>query len=335
MNAYQPTVDILLATHNGERYLQEQIESIRYQTYKEWRLLISDDCSSDNTLGIIKSYAKADPRITLVSESKRFGGAKENFFHLLHQSTGQLAMFCDQDDVWLDDKIEVTLRAMRRAEADTDTSIPVAIFTDSVVVDEDLRFLSYSFQRFDRCYPYQTNLRRLLASNAAPGNTMMVNRPLVRLLQSVEQPKRIIMHDWYAMLLASAFGTVVYIPTPTLLYRQHKNNTLGAISLNSLSKILHRMGPERDAERTARLKVEYESASQAAYFANRYATQLSEEQYEQAKAYVQAITTSRLSLAIFNLARSGCWRPGLTGKIGQILHRCEFRRYVSHPSELL
>lgn len=324
MNEHQPTVDILLATHNGEKYLREQIESIRYQTYENWRMLVSDDCSSDNTLGIIKGYAKADSRIALVSESKRFGGAKENFFHLLQQSTSQLAMFCDQDDVWMDDKIEVTLRSMLQAEASTDSSLPIAIFTDSVVVDEHLQVLSYSFHNYLNISPYRTKHNHLLLENTASGNTMMLNRPLIRLLQEVKQPTKTCMHDWFAVLVASALGKVIYIPVPTLLYRQHENNTVGAVTCTPPLGVLKRFSPEFKNIKASRYEYENTLVEQAILLANTYASRLSNERYAQVMGLAEALTAKRFSLAIQSLIRSKCWKPGVLPKMRQILHRYDF-----------
>ena len=96
-----------MATYNGERFIAEQIESIQRQSYKNWRLLVSDDCSTDGTLDVVRRYAAEDGRIRIVSEGVKHGGAKENFFSLMTCSDAPYCMFCDQDDVWLPDKIRL------------------------------------------------------------------------------------------------------------------------------------------------------------------------------------------------------------------------------------
>lgn len=212
---------------------------------------------------------------------------------------------------------------MRRVSDGVDSSLPIVVFTDSIVVDENLETLSDSYQRFAIHYPHHTELRRLLAANTAPGNTMILNQPLVRLLQDVEQTSAIVMHDWFAMLLASAFGKIVYVPTPALLYRQHRNNVIGAVRRTLISKIANRLGPENDSEKDARLKVENEIAAQAAFFANTYASKLTKKQHRQASEYAKAITADRFPLAVMSLVKSGCWRPGPTQKVGQVIHRYE------------
>ena len=329
MGSPQPTIDILLATYNGEKYLREQIESIRYQTYDNWRLLISDDCSSDNTLDIIKNYVEMDSRIALISESRHFGSAKENFFHLLQHSTGSLVMFCDQDDVWLDDKIEVSLKEMEHAGGTEDSSLPTVVFTDSIVVDEDLQVLSYSYHKYANRHPYCCEYKRLLITNTAAGNTMMLNLPLVRLLQDVKHPSAVCMHDWFAMLVASAFGKIVYTPIPTVLYRQHGSNAVGAVKSTLSSKVLHRLNSKKDAEKVNRLNEESKAAAQAAFFAETYATLLSDKLYTETMEYVKAINADRLSPAVASLIKSGCWKPGLLPKIGQILHRYEYCKEIA------
>ena len=101
-------IDILLATYNGEKYLQEQIESILNQTYTDFRLLISDDASTDNTIKIIEEYAKKDKRILTFVQKENLGVIK-NFEFLLNKVENEYFMFSDQDDIWMKEKIEKSL----------------------------------------------------------------------------------------------------------------------------------------------------------------------------------------------------------------------------------
>lgn len=77
----EPLIDILMATYNGERFIAEQIESIQRQSYKNWRLLVSDDCSTDGTLDVVRRYAAEDGRIRIVSEGVKHGGLRRIFSH--------------------------------------------------------------------------------------------------------------------------------------------------------------------------------------------------------------------------------------------------------------
>ena len=106
------TVDILLATYNGELYIETQILSIISQTFKKWQLLIHDDGSSDTTIFIIKKWAAIDNRIKLIEDEVKTRNAAKNFMHLLKYSTAEYVMFCDQDDIWFDNKVQLMFDTM-------------------------------------------------------------------------------------------------------------------------------------------------------------------------------------------------------------------------------
>ena len=136
-----------MATYNGSCFVGEQIESIQSQTYRNWRLLVSDDCSTDGTLDVVKRFACIDSRIQIISEGVKHGGAKENFFSLMRHSDSRYCMFCDQDDVWLPEKISNTFASMRRLEGEYQ-DVPLLVFTDMKVVDGNLATIHESFERF-------------------------------------------------------------------------------------------------------------------------------------------------------------------------------------------
>lgn len=110
-------VDILMATYNGEKYISEQLESIIGQDFKDWKLFIRDDGSKDNTIHIIDNYMKKFPdKIELIDNYNRNLGVKLNFGELMKRSKNQYCMFSDQDDVWLPNKISITLNKMKELE---------------------------------------------------------------------------------------------------------------------------------------------------------------------------------------------------------------------------
>ncbi|MBR4154305.1 MAG: glycosyltransferase [Paludibacteraceae bacterium] len=108
------SVAILMATYNGAKYLREQIDSLFVQTYRDWTLYIQDDGSKDATLDIIKEYS--DERIVLVDVGLTRQGAGMNFMSLLNMVESEYYMFCDQDDVWFEDKMEKELARMKEIE---------------------------------------------------------------------------------------------------------------------------------------------------------------------------------------------------------------------------
>ena len=323
-----PVVDILLATHNGEEFLREQLESIKLQTYQDWRVLISDDSSTDGTRVIMREYCERDSRFSVVSHGQVFGGSKENFFNLLKYSTNEYVMFCDQDDVWLDDKIEVSLKAMRACEGETGHSCPILVFTDAVVVDDRLQIIAPSFHKHAGLHPDNPQLTQLIVANSAAGNSMMVNRSLADMLREADDVESICMHDWYAMLLASAFGRIEYLSVPTLLYRQHGGNVIGANKLTLTDKLRNRFSSINSTERNKRLQRERECAVQAASFLRQYGSRLPVRSEKQLEEYVAAIGSKSFAKGIVHLFRSGCWKVEQTERIGQVIHRLEYSVYA-------
>lgn len=137
------SVQILMAVYNGERYLDQQIESILNQSFQDWELLISDDCSTDRSLDVIRLYCERDSRIRLVLDGSHFGSAKSHFMALFRIASAPYVMTADQDDVWDTHKIELTLNKMK--ESEIKSSGPVLVCTDLRVVDQNLNLISPSF----------------------------------------------------------------------------------------------------------------------------------------------------------------------------------------------
>ena len=107
-------IDILMATYNGEKFLRPQLDSILQQSNQDWQLVIRDDCSTDRTVEVIKEYQLLRPeQIRLIQAEQPSGSAQNNFFQLLQYSSAEYTMFADQDDVWLPQKIQLTLDKMQ------------------------------------------------------------------------------------------------------------------------------------------------------------------------------------------------------------------------------
>ena len=133
-------VDVLVATYNGEKYLREQLDSIRKQQYKNIRILISDDCSKDRTQEILQEYEKKDDRIKIFLLDRNLGSNK-NYEFLLRQVESKFYMLSDQDDVWLPEKIEKTIQKQKETRAEL-------VFGDLEVVNEKLETIYPSFGDF-------------------------------------------------------------------------------------------------------------------------------------------------------------------------------------------
>ena len=193
-------IDVLLATCRPDPgMLKAQLESIRAQRGVEVNLIRREDAGGD--------------------------GARGNFAALLEMSGAEYAAFADQDDVWMDDKLERSLAKMRELEERWGRDVPLLVYTDATVVDRDLRPLDGSLFHRISVDPLRTRPEQLVMQTGAYGNTMLMTAALQRLAAPV--PEKAFMHDSWVMLVASVFGKTCFLAEPTLLYRQHGGNAIG------------------------------------------------------------------------------------------------------------
>lgn len=224
---------ILLSTFNGEKYLAAQLDSIIAQYHTNWTLLIRDDGSSDKTVDIIHDYAKKDARVQCLNDNIGNLNIIKSFSRLmeagLHRDEPYI-FFCDQDDLWLPNKIDLTLNELHRIEASSHTDTPILVHTDLKVVDENLKTIYPSYLRYENLKRNPKNpIKTLLINNYITGCTIGMNRALLKLATPVPDDAR--MHDWWCGLCAAACGHIGFISEPTILYRQHSNNTIGSNGL--------------------------------------------------------------------------------------------------------
>ena len=236
------SVEILMATYNGAKFLPEQIESLLSQSWQTWHLTVSDDASTDNTPNILEYYAQLYPnKIRRVIPCKKFGNARDHFFWLMAQCTAKYIMFCDQDDVWHPYKISVTMEAMRKAEEKSKPETPILIFTDLSPVDKTLRSIAPSLMEMQQQNPRATDYRSILYQNVVTGCTSAINRPLAQWANRCCAPEKTMMHDWWIALVAARFGRIVYIEQSTMKYRQHDDNSIGAQDVRSMMYIRYKV----------------------------------------------------------------------------------------------
>lgn len=280
-------VDILLASYNGEKYIAEQIESIISQSFSDWNLIIQDDCSADKTIEIVRVYAKKYPyKISVHINEKPSGSAKANFFSMLRRVKNDYVMFCDQDDVWNKDKIEITFKKMREAENENNR-IPVLVHSDLKVADCNLKTLHKSFVKYQGLNPNYNTINKLVVQNNVTGCTVMINKFLVDLLTA--ETEGALMHDWWLALVAGSFGKIAFCPEQLVLYRQHGNNQLGAVNNRSAKGVLHII--TKSAETKKRVMSTYIQAEQ---FYKLYKDKLCGDINEILKIYISMHKKSKL-----------------------------------------
>lgn len=277
MSRSMKQVDILLATYNGRTYLPELLDSLVGQSHSYFRIIVCDDCSTDGTFEWLQEWKNSASVPMELHRNPGNLGVIRTFSKLMEFSRAPYVMFCDQDDVWKQDKIEVTLAAMVEAEEQTGAA-PVLVHTDLEVVDSNLERMHASYWKFAGIHPEKTTtLNRLLVQNVVTGCTAMMNRALIEACGPI--PHGAIMHDWWVALAAAAFGVIVPLPHKTIYYRQHAANCLGAKKFYSLPSLMQALQRQRSMDLKKR--------RQSQKFASAYHHMLSDRQLEIVENYTQ------------------------------------------------
>jgi glycosyltransferase involved in cell wall biosynthesis len=235
-------IDIVLATYNGEKFLAEQIRSIQDNNgYDKWvsRLLVIDDGSTDTTFSIVKELSLHDEKIVWLTNTSNKHGASNNFAFGLAQTLSSYIMLSDQDDVWLPEKIQLSLEKIKQLEKEyrsVPLFVPLLVFSDKEIVDEKLQPICSSYFKL-RNIPkdWHSKFEQLCQQNVVSGCTMLFNRALLN--KAMPIPEQAYMHDWWLALVASKCGKIELIDKPLIKYRQHANNTIGVNKRSNLSLI--------------------------------------------------------------------------------------------------
>ena len=217
------TIDILLPTYNGEKYLKEQIDSILNQTYKNIRLIISDDCSKDSTPKILEEYRGKDERIELYLQKENIGVVKGIEF-LLKKVKSNYYMLADQDDVWLPMKVEKSIETLKKENADL-------VFGDLEVVDQDLKTMYPSFGDFmllnRKINKYINSYKVNYLYNCVTGCTVLSKKEFIEKILPIPTESKYLIHDHWIGLIVALNGKLAYMPEKYIKYRQHGNNQVG------------------------------------------------------------------------------------------------------------
>ena len=305
-------IDILMATYNGEKYLRPQLDSILHQSNQEWRLIIRDDCSTDNTVQIIKEYQLLRPnQIQLIQADKPSGSAQNNFFALMDYAKAPYVAFADQDDIWFSDKLELTYKKIKELESKHGRDVPLMVHTDLAVVDKNLKQINASLFAMQDMDAERNKLHQLIVQNCATGCTMMINRELLELIH--KKPQHAVMHDMWIALVASAFGQIGFVNKATMLYQQHGNNTNGAKNVKTFKYFLWKLRSANEIHQN--LVAQYRQAGE---FLKIYETKLTNEQCQMLKAYAEFEHKTEFQ-KLFCLKKYHLWKKGFVRVMGQLL----------------
>lgn len=229
-------VNILLSTFNGMRFLEQQLDSLLAQSYSNILITVRDDGSTDDTYKKLLEYARQLSNM-IVFRGKNIGVAA-SFFKLLRAAAdSDFYAFCDQDDVWLPNKVSNAVAAMKSR----DIFKPLLYFSRLDYVDSELHHIGYSkiFRK--------VGFANALVDNAATGCTIVLNRA-ARELICQEHPLGIRVHDWWCYLVISALGELIYDERVNIKYRLHGKNAVGH-PINSRKRVLRWLRNRKSAKR--------------------------------------------------------------------------------------
>lgn len=225
-------VDILLTTYNSKiEYLKEQLDSILNQTYKNFKLIISDDCSpNEEVRKVLKEYEQKDNRIQLYFQQQNLGYTK-NFEFVLTKSTADYIAFCDHDDIWYPNKIEESLRTLKEKKVDL-------VYCDARQIDENGKILHESYLRYKNMPildgKYQKEILPFSRHIAIGCSQLFTKRVKDFMIPFTENTMA---HDWHSLYIANALNGVYCIDKPLFGYRLHGNNAFGGRSFKQNVKM--------------------------------------------------------------------------------------------------
>ncbi|GAA6764487.1 glycosyltransferase family 2 protein [Flavobacterium johnsoniae] len=291
----EPLVYILLASYNGGKYIEEQINSIVLQTYTNWILLIRDDNSSDDTVTIIESFIRKDQRIKLIEKGveNNSKGACQNFASLLNvavQEKASYMMFADQDDYWFPEKIDKMIKGI-----DKDLN-PAMLYSSFLYADDNLKILPEHVQKIKSSF-LKPSFNRLIVQNTVYGCTMMINYSMAQ--KCLPIPQEAENHDYWITLVATGINaSISHLDIPLMLYRQHGNNVTGSFNDHSNFSRVKRFFTGWSNMK----KVQLKKNKMLDIFAKKMKSELLPQNLELIEGYLKWIKYNNIQLIIFCVA---------------------------------
>ena len=263
---------VLLSTYNGEKYLEEQIDSIlKQKTSHQIDLMVRDDGSTDGTIGILKSYEEKYPTRVKVLYEENIGYIK-SYFELIRKAEGyDYYALSDQDDIWLEEKIDIAISLCEACEQEG----PILYGSSSFLVNDQLEKMGET----------QKDLRgitwdNVLIQNIFPGHTQVFNDALCRILKSEIDCTKVYVHDFWITYMALLYGTTIFDNQSHTLYRQHGTNTVG-FGKNAVEWICERLKRIGNSDNK-------KIATQIYYFYEKYQDEMDEELKEKVGDFIRS-----------------------------------------------
>lgn len=248
------SVDILLTTYNTNiKYLKQQIESILKQTYQNFRLLISDDFSKKEEIRtILKEYKEKDERITLYLQEENLGYNK-NFEFLLKQANAKYIMFADHDDIWYPQKVEKSVKAIKKNDVDM-------VYCNANQINEKDEVIQKNYFKYKNVPLIKGKNKLTITRCIGIGCSQIITDTVKN--KMLPFTNKVIAHDWLASFLAGEGKGITYIEEPLFGYRLHQDNVFGG---RTLTQNLTRWKEENGTNYSSYLKYRKEKVIRQAY----------------------------------------------------------------------
>jgi glycosyltransferase involved in cell wall biosynthesis len=288
-NSISPKVQVLLSTYNGEKYVLEQLESLRLQDYDNFTVKIRDDGSKDETFTLVSEYIKNNKLNWEINKGENLGVVR-SFFWLLFNSSEEADFysFCDQDDVWRRDKISIAVKMLTEEKEEK----PLLYCSAYSLVDEELKAFSNQYN-VSKIVP---SFKGALFANIATGCTIVINSKARELIICRRLPNCMV-HDWWFYLVISAFGKVIFDSQRTVMYRMHGKNVYGA--RKSLFKNIHKFY-RMLLSKLSNVNRMKEAADQVAEFVNNYSAEIQNSHLQDIGLFLDRSIMNRLRVFIDN-----------------------------------
>ncbi|MCZ2222133.1 MAG: glycosyltransferase family 2 protein [Chitinophagales bacterium] len=216
-----PLISIVLCTYNGEKFLLQQLQSLFEQTYPNIEIIISDDASTDNTISILKEMQNRQ-NVKVVFQKQNIGAVK-NFELVISLAQGDYIAFCDQDDIWLSNKIEILYKNIGTSSL---------IYCDSLLIDENNNSLHKKLSGLRKMYS-GTDTKGFIFSNTVWGHAAMIKKEL--LSKALPIPAQT-PHDIWMAVKAAVNGGIKYLDEVLTHYRQHSNTVTTTITVKAKTR---------------------------------------------------------------------------------------------------
>jgi glycosyltransferase involved in cell wall biosynthesis len=211
-------ISVALATYNGANYLEELLNSLLKQSLEPFEIVIVDDCSSDGTLAILESYQQRYKQIKIHVNNHNLGPIS-SFKKAVAECIGDYFALCDQDDIWLQNKLEMSVHALSGRNPPNKPSL---VYSDLKLIDENGKIVSESFWKSQRMNPKSETFYTMFFGNVVTGCTVVFNKAMKA--EMLAMPDAVLMHDHWLALVAYGIGNVNVISSPTILYRDHQTS---------------------------------------------------------------------------------------------------------------